>query len=81
MDMNRIQESELERNMLGLNFKSLAVACSWTYSINSVANCAKSPGSETVAETFQTLVKMIILICLSEWVSEIVQGYSLYFCL
>lgn len=81
MDMNRIQGNKVERNMLGLNFKSLAVACSWTHSINSIANCAKSPGSETVAETFQTLVKVIILIRLSGWVSEMVQGYSLYFSL
>lgn len=40
MGMNRIQENEVERNMLGLNFKLLAVACSWLHSTNSVANCA-----------------------------------------
>lgn len=76
MDMNRIQENEVERNLEGLNFKSLAVACSWTHNINSVANCAKRLCSETVAETSQTLVKVIILINLSGWVSEMVQGYS-----
>lgn len=51
----------MKRNiMLELNFKSLAVACSWTTSINSVANCAQSPASEAVAETFWTPVEVAI---------------------
>lgn len=34
--------------MLWLNLKPLAVACSWSTSVNSVANCAKSPVSAAV---------------------------------
>lgn len=63
--------------MLGLNFKSLTVACSWAPRANSVENCAKSPASEAVAEIFHTHAEVTILSLLSGWVSEMVQGYPL----
>lgn len=71
----------MKRNMLELNFKSLAVACLWTTSINSVANCAKSPASEAVAETFRTPVEVAIQFLLSGWVSEMAIHFILYTCL
>lgn len=53
MCISRIQEREVGTNVLGLHFKTSSIVCSWTMSINSVANCQKKPCFRSSSNKFQ----------------------------
>lgn len=81
MCISRIQEREVGTNVLGLHFKTSSIVCSWTMSINSVANCQKkkqNPASEAAATSFRSKLLTAVLFLLSRFVSEMIQGYSFF---